>query len=115
MIRINGLKASEIASLCYCDSRTSSSWIWRLRGRTSCPNDRPRSGRPPKTALKKIRKIAAGEAASQRQNAQKHHTLKVRVEYHMTNVRKIMHGLGMSAKTSQTVHVNRAEMEEIRE
>ena len=37
------------------------------------------------------------------------------MEYHITNVRKIMHRLGMSAKTSQAVHVGRAEVEEIRE
>ena len=37
------------------------------------------------------------------------------VKYHITNVRKIMHRLGMLAKTSQVVHTGRAEMEEIRE
>ena len=35
-------------------------------------------------------------------------------EYHITNVRKIMHGLGMSAKMSQMVHTGRAEMWENR-
>ncbi len=37
------------------------------------------------------------------------------VEYHITNAKKIMHRLGMSAKTSQAVHASRAEMGEIRE
>ena len=27
MVKINGLKASEVASLCYCDTRAVSSWV----------------------------------------------------------------------------------------
>lgn len=30
VVKINGLKASEVASLCYCDSRTVSDWVRRL-------------------------------------------------------------------------------------
>ena len=61
MVKINGLKISEVASLCYCDSRTVSSWVRRFdeEGLAGL-KDRPRSGRPPRVALKRIRKIIAG-------------------------------------------------------
>ncbi len=68
MVKINGLKASEVASLCYCDSRTVSGWVRSFdEDGLAGLKDRLRSGRPPRVALKKIRKIIAGEAASRRQ------------------------------------------------
>ena len=36
------------------------------------------------------------------------------IKYHITNTRRIMHKLGMSAKTARKTHVNRAEVAEIR-
>ena len=56
-----------------------------------------------------------GEAVSRRQGCSNIIREKHGVEYHITNVRKTMRRLGMSAKTSQAVHASRAEMEEIRE
>ena len=117
MVKINGLKISEVASLCYCDSRTVSGWVRRFDedGLAGLKN-RLRSGRPPKVALKKIRKIIAGRGGITTPRMPKN-TIheKHGVGYHITNVRKIMHRFGMSAKTSQAVHVGRTEIEEIRE
>ncbi len=61
MVKINGLEISEVASLRYCDARTVSGWVRRFDedGLAGLP-DRPRSGRPPRVALKNIRKIIAG-------------------------------------------------------
>ena len=117
MVKINGLKISEVASLCYCDSRTVSGWVRRFdKDGLAGLKDRPRSGRPPRVALKKIRKIIAGGGGITTPRMLKN-TIREKhgVEYHITNVRKIMRRLGMSAKTSQAVHAGRAEMEEIRE
>ena len=49
MVKINGLKVSEVASLCYCDSRTVSGWVRRFeKDGLAGLKDKPRSGRPPK-------------------------------------------------------------------
>ena len=117
MVKINGLKISEVASLCYCDARTVSGWVRRFeKDGLAGLKDKPCSDRPPKVALKKIMRITAGrdDIATPRmlKNAiRERHG----VEYRITNVRKIMRRLGMSVKTSQAVHAGRAEIEEIRE
>ena len=60
MAKINRLKIYEVASLCYCDSRTVADWVRRFeKDRLAGLKDRPRSGRPPKAALKNAGKIIA--------------------------------------------------------
>ncbi len=60
MLKINGLKVSEVTSLCYCYSRTVSDWVRRFdEDGLAGLKDRPHPSRPPKITLKKIRRIIA--------------------------------------------------------
>ena len=116
MIKINGLEPSKVASLYYRDQRTIDEWIRRFdEDGLAGLNDRPRSGRPPKVGLEQIEGIVAGEGGvtTPRKLGNDIHR-KFKVKYHVTNVRKIMRRLGMSAKASQKVHAGRPAMEEIR-
>ena len=116
MIKINGLEPSTVASLCYRDQRTIDEWIRRFdEDGLAGLNDRPRPGRPPKVRLEKIGDMVAEEGGvTTPRNLGNGIHRKFKVRYHMTNIRKIMHRLGMSAKASQKVHAGRAGMDEIR-
>ena len=60
MIKINGLTVTETAALYCCDRHTVAEWISCYeKGGLAGLADRPRSGRPPKAAAKKISKILA--------------------------------------------------------
>lgn len=96
--------------------QTISNWIERYEkhGIAGLEN-KPIPGRPPTVELVQIRKILARTdsiTTPKKLRREIHETLGVK--YHITNVRKIMHKLGLSGKTAQRVHMRRPEMEEIR-
>ncbi len=91
-------------------------WVQRFKeGGIDALVDLPRSGRPPKIDLEKIAKIvsdADGIITPKKLKCiiQK----KFRVNYHITNIRRILHKLDMSAKTVKRIHINRAEIKQIK-
>ena len=60
MVKIRGLGVSEVASLCFCDPHTVTSWVRHFDSEGLAGlEDRPRPGRPPKVGLEKIAGLAA--------------------------------------------------------
>ena len=91
-------------------------WVQRFReGGIDALRDLPRSGRPTKVGTNKISKMVSKAGSIITPKRLRGDIRKeLGITYHITNVRKIMHALGLTAKTVKRVHVNRAEIEEIR-
>ena len=92
-----------------------SKWVKRFEeGGIDALRDLSRIGRPRKIKLEKVQriinkmdKITPAMLNEQIQN-------KTKVKYHITAVRKILHTLNMSPKTSNRIHANRATNRKIR-
>ena len=117
MVKINEITVTETAKLFYCDVHTVINQIRRydeegLEGLA----DKSRSGRPTKLKLEKIEKIVKKSdsiVTPKKLNADI--KKECGVQYSISNLRKIMRDkLNLSAKTTQTVHINRASIEKIR-
>ncbi len=110
------MSQTKIGRIHGCTRQTISNWIERYDKHGVADLDsKPIPGRPPTVELGQIRKILAktgGVTTPKQLRREIHETLEVK--YHITNVRKIMHKLGLSGKTAQRVHIRRPEMEEIR-
>ncbi len=117
MVKIRGLGVSEVASLCFCDPHTVTSWVRHFESEGLAGlEDRPRPGRPPKVGLEKIAGLAARTGSITTPKQLKENIRKeFKVTYHISNVTKIMHRLGLSAKTARRIHVNRPEIKKIRQ
>lgn len=116
MVCMNGQDVRHVAdSLMQCPGWVSF-WVERFReGGIDALRDLPRSGRPPKVVLEKIEGMLSDACGiitpmQLREDVRK----KYGVKYHITSARRIMHRLGMSAKTVRRVHVRRAGVGEIR-
>ena len=91
-------------------------WVKRFEeGGIDALRDLPRSGRPPKAPVKKVRNIVSKAGSVTTPKKLLHYIQdKLNVTYDISTVRKIMNRIGMSPKTAQLVHENKAETKEIR-
>ncbi len=93
-----------------------SSWVKRFKEEgLEGLRDLPRTGRPPKVSLKEINGILSktNYITTPKILHEDIHK-KYGIKYHMTSVRRILQRCNMSAKTPRRVHVNRANMDDIR-
>ena len=116
MVKINGLAASKVARLCYCDPHTVTRWVRRYDEEGLADlEDKPCSGRPPKVKPDKIVDIVEqAECIITPKRLKSDIQTSLGIKYHITSVRRIMNRIGLSAKTVRRVHVNRASIEEIK-
>ena len=115
MVCMNGQSIRHTAdSLMQCPDWVSM-WVERFKkGGIDALRDLPHTGRPPKVNLEVICDILAKTDDKTTPKKLRDDVRKeARVSYHITSVRRILHRLGMSAKTVK-VHINRADMDEIK-
>ncbi len=116
MVCMNNESIQHVAdSLMQCPNWVSF-WVERFReGGIDALRDLPKSGRPPKVKLKKIEKMLyKTDSIIAPMQLREDICKKYGVKYHITNVRKIMRKLGLTAKTVRRIHINRAEIDEIK-
>ncbi len=120
MVCMNNESIQHVAdSLMQCPNWVSF-WVERFKeekGGIDALRDLPKTGRPPKVRLDKIARVVSDANSSGiitpkrlKSDIQK----RFKVKYHITSIRKIMHKLGMSAKTAQRIHISRAEIDKIK-
>ena len=106
----------EIAGILPCSQQSVTNWIRRFKEEDLVGlDDRPRTGRRPKVSLVKISRIISRTDCKTTPRKLREDIHKMfGTRYHITSVRRILHELGMSAKTAQRVHASKADIEEIR-